>query len=91
MNNLKKKEIAISSQNHFFDLSDIEKDYDRLDFGPQFDLNDAEDEDEFDEHEQTINFESCPDFVLSDGEGEVPLFVGQHVFHDPYLLDEDPS
>ena len=40
----------------------------RLDFCPQFDLSGDEDEDHFDEHEQTKNFESCPDFVLSDGE-----------------------
>ena len=33
----------------FFDTSDIEEDYDRLDFGLQFDLSDAEDENEFDE------------------------------------------
>ena len=83
-------------------------------FGPKFSLSDAEDEDEFDEHEQIKIFESCPDFVLRDEEvnneklksifthsnevfiqeylqGNVLLFVVQHVYRDPYLLDEDPS
>ena len=35
-----------------FDTSDIEEDYDSLDFGPKFDLSDVEDEGEFDEHDK---------------------------------------
>ena len=34
-------------------MSDIEEDYDSLDFGPKFDLSDVENEDEFVEHEKT--------------------------------------
>ena len=86
-------------------------------FGMKFDLSDVKDENEFDKHEQTRNFESCPYFLLSDEkvnneklkilfthsnevsiqesiqeylQGDVPLFVVQHVYRDPYLLDEDP-
>ena len=47
----------------FFDVSDIKEDYDRLDFGMKFNLIYAEDENEFDEHEQKKKFESCPYFV----------------------------
>ena len=48
------------------DTSDIEEDYDRLDFGPKFDLSDVEDKDEFDELEKIKKFESCRDFILFD-------------------------
>ena len=53
-------------------------------------MSDDEDKHEFDEEEQTKIFGSCLDFVLCDEERDVPLFVVQHVYRDPYLFDEDP-
>ena len=90
------EEFKEAGNNYFesepiFDTSDIEEDNDRLDLGPKFDLSDDEDEDEFDEQEQTKIFRSCLDFVLRDEEGDVPLFMVQHVYRDPYLFDEDLS
>ena len=60
----KEEENTYFESESFFDTSDIEEDYDRLDFGLQFDLSDVKDEDEFDKHEQTKNFEFCLDFVF---------------------------
>ena len=50
-----------------FDTSDIKENYDRLDFGPKFDVYDVEDGDEFDEHKKK-KIESCRDFILIDEE-----------------------
>ena len=52
------EEFKETSNNYFesepiFDKSDIKEDYDRLDFGPKFDLRDVEHEDQFGEHEKT--------------------------------------
>ena len=84
-----------------FDTSDIEEDDDRLDLGSKFDLSDDEDEDEFGEHEQTKNYEFCPDFFITHSnevsiqesiqgymKRDVSLLMVKHVCCDLYLLDE---